>query len=116
MFTKGGRTDNVFFYDVQADGLSLDDKREPVDQNDLPECLQRWRARNPTKDIHRTTKAFFVSAQEIRDANYDLSLSRYKETVYEEEEFDPPQVILERMQSLNDNIASDLAELEEMLG
>ena len=57
-----------------------------------------------------------MSAQEIRDANYDLSLSRYKETVYEEEEFDPPQVILERMQSLNDNIASDLAELEEMLG
>src|SRR5204862_3774540 len=50
-FTKGGRTDDVFFYDVEADGLSLDDKREPVEENDLPDCLTRWRARNPTKDI-----------------------------------------------------------------
>ena len=86
VFTKGGRTDNVFFYDVQADGLSLDDKREPVDKNDLPDCLTRWRARDPAKDTDRTGKAFFVTAVEIRKANYDLSLSRYKETVYEEEE------------------------------
>ena len=116
VFTKGGRTDNVFFYDVEADGLSLDDKREPVDENDLPDCLARWRARDPKKDTDRTAKAFFVPASEIREANYDLSLSRYKKTVYKEEEYDPPQVILERMKALNDDIASDLAELEEMLG
>jgi type I restriction enzyme M protein len=116
VFTKGGRTDNVFFYDVEADGLSLDDKREPVDANDLPDCLARWRARNPKKDTDRTAKAFFVPVREIIEANYDLSLSRYKETVHEEEEYDPPQVILERMKSLNDEIATDLAELEEMLG
>src|SRR5207248_1511032 len=60
MFTKGGRTDNVFFYDVQADGLSLDDKRALVDENDLPDCLRRWRARNPSKDVDRTAKAFLV--------------------------------------------------------
>jgi type I restriction enzyme M protein len=116
VFTKGGRTDNVFFYDVQGDGFSLDDKRERrEDEDDLPDCLARWRARDPKKDTDRTAKAFFVSAQEIRDAKYDLSLSRYKKSVYEEEQYDPPQVILARMRALNDDIASDLAELEETL-
>jgi type I restriction enzyme M protein len=116
VFTKGGRTDNVFFYDVQADGLSLDDKREVVEENDLPDCIARWRARNPKKDTDRTAKAFFVPASEIREESYDLSLSRYKKTVHKEETFDPPQVILGRMKRLNDEIASDLTELERMLG
>jgi len=117
VFTKGGRTDNVFFYDVQADGFSLDDKRERrEDEDDLPDCLRRWRARNPKKDTDRTAKAFFVPVREIREANYDLSLSRYKETVYEEDECEPPHVILERMKALNDDIAADLTELQEMLG
>lgn len=115
VFTKGGRTDNVFFYDVQADGLSLDDKRERINENDLPDCLARWCARDPAQDTDRTDKAFFVPVAEIRDAGYDLSLSRYKETVYKEDEYDPPQVILERMKTINDEIASDLAKLEEVL-
>jgi type I restriction enzyme M protein len=116
IFTKGGRTDGVFFYDLEADGYSLDDKREPITENDLPDCLLRWRARDAKKDIDRKSKAFFVSAQEIRDANYDLSLGRYKETVYERKEYTPPRVILERMKTLNGEIASEIAELEEMLG
>lgn len=116
VFTKGGRTDNVFFYDVQGDGYTLDDKREPVSENDLPDCLARWRGSDPQKDTDRTDRAFFVPATEIREAGYDLSLSRYKETVYEEEEYDPPQLILERMKTLNDEIGTDLAELMEMLG
>ena len=115
VFAKGGRTDNVFFYDAQADGLSLDDKRELVEENDLPDCLARWQSRDPARDTDRTAKAFFVPAAEIRMAAYDLSLSRYKETVYEEEEYDPPQLILERMKALNNDIAGDLAELEDML-
>ena len=116
VFTKGGRTDNVFFYDVQADGYSLDDKRAPVAENDLPYCLDRWRTRDPIRDSDRTDKAFFVPAEEIRKSNYDLSLNRYKEMVYEEKEYDPPQVILEIMKSLNDEISNDLVELEGMLG
>lgn len=116
VFTKGGRTDNVFFYDVQADGYSLDDKREQVDENDLPDCLDRWQKRNPQQDNDRTNNAFFVPAEEIRKSNYDLSLNRYKEMVYEEVEYDPPQVILEKMKSLNDEVSKDLLELEEMLG
>lgn len=116
VFTKGGRTDNVFFYDVEADGLSLDDKREPVAENDLPDCLGRWLSRDPKKDMDRTSKAFFVAASEIKEAGYDLSLSRYKERVYEEEDYDPPQVILGQMKELNENISDDLAALEELLG
>ena len=115
VFAKGGRTDNVFFYDVQADGRSLDDKREPVEENDLPDCLERWRFRDPVKDTDRTANAFFVPSDEIRAASFDLSVNRYKKTVYEEEEYEPPQVILKRMEKLNDEIATDLTDLEEML-
>ena len=116
VFTKGGRTDNVFFYDVQADGFSLDDKRDPVKDNDLPDALARWKSRDPAKDTNRTAKAFFVPAAAIRAQKYDLSLSRYRETVHVEEEFDKPQVILERMKALHADIAKDMAALEEMLG
>ena len=116
VFTKGGRTDNVLFCDVQADGFSLDDKRDPIGENDLPSCLARWRARDPKKDNVRTEKAFFVSAEEIREANYDLSLNCYQENVQSTEEFEQPQVILRRMKALNDDIALDLTKLEEMLG
>ena len=116
VFTKGGRTDNVFFYDVQADGYSLDDKREQVDENDLPDCLDRWWTRNVKSDNDRTDKVFFVNAEEIRKSNYDLSLNRYKEIVYEEEEYESPREILEKMKALNDEIANDLVELEGILG
>jgi type I restriction enzyme M protein len=115
VFAKGGRTDQVFFYDVEADGLSLDDKREPVATNDLPDCLARWRSRDPARDTDRTSKAFFVSAQEIRDAAYDLSLTNYKESVDQIAEHDPPHKILRRINALNTEIATDLIELEEML-
>ena len=114
VFTKGGRTDNVFFYDVQADGLSLDDKREPVEENDLPDCLARWKARNPKRDMDRTAKAFFVPASEIREANYDLSLGLYKSPVYQEERYDSPRTVLTQMKAINDEIVRDLVELEEM--
>ena len=116
VFTRGGRTDNVFFYDVQADGYSLDDKREPAETNDLPDCLNRWKSRNVENDTDRTEKAFFVSAEEIRKSNFDLSLNRYKELAYKEEEYEPPKVILEKMKVLNDEISKDLVELERMLG
>lgn len=115
VFTKGGRTDNVFFYDVEADGLSLDDKREPVADNDLPDCLARWRSRDPAKDTNRKARAFFVPASEIRETGYDLSLNRYKESDYIEKVFEQPKDILERMKSLHGDIGRDLTELEDML-
>lgn len=115
VFTKGGRTDDVFFYDVEEDGFSLDDKRDPIEDNDLPSCLEAWKKRDQKRDTDRTQKAFFVAAEDIRQSNYDLSLSRYKERVYEEEDYDPPAEILARMKKLNNAISSDLKELEEML-
>ena len=88
VFTKGGKTDNVFFYDVEQDGFSLDDKREPQpDKDDLPDMLERWKKRHEEDNTDRTRKHFFVPADEIRERNYDLSINRYKEIVYEEEEY-----------------------------
>jgi len=116
VFTKGGRTDNVFFYDVQGDGFSLDDKREPQpDKDDLPDMLTRWQQRDPKKDSDRTRKHFFVTADQIRENKYDLSINRYKETVYEEERYDPPKEILERMMGLEKEIMADMEQLRGML-
>jgi len=117
VFTKGGRTDNVFFYDVQSDGFSLDDKRESQpEKDDLPDMLARWHTRDPLEDTDRTKKHFFVSADQIRENKYDLSLNRYKETVYQEESYDPPQEILGRMIVLEKEIMADMEELREMVG
>ena len=125
MFTKGGQTEDVFFFDVEHDGYSLDDKREPTpDKDDLPTLMKSWKewkkhnpkskTKNP-KFADRTAKAFSVPASEIADNSYDLSINRYKEIVYEEVEYDPPHVILGRLRELEKEIGTDLAELEEML-
>lgn len=115
IFAKGGRTDSVFFYDVQADGLSLDDKRNEVRENDLPDALARWRKRKPKKDTDRTGKAFFVPADEIRAAKYDLSINRYRELVHEEQRHEPPLTILKKMKKLEAEIQDDIVNLENML-
>lgn len=115
VFTKGGRTDDVFFYDIEADGFSLDDKRDPIEANDLPRCLASWQSRDPQRDTDRTQKAFFVSAKDIRDANYDLSLGKYKVHSHLAQNYDAPAVILDRMTKLNEDIATDLAKLERLL-
>jgi len=115
-FVKGGRTEHVWFYDIEADGYSLDDKREKIEANDIPDVIARWKTRDPAKDTDRTANAFAVPVDEIRDNNYDLSINRYKEIVYEEVEYDPPKVIIERLRTLEDEIRKDLDELEGMLG
>ena len=106
----------MFFYDVEADGYSLDDKRDPIAANDLPDCLAAWRNRDPKRDTDRTQKAFFVPAKDIREANYDLSLSKYKVRPHVAQDYKTPAIILNQMKKLNDEIATDLAELEELLG
>ena len=115
LFTKGGRTDNVFFYDIQADGFSLDDKREPVEANDLPATLKQWKTRSSEHCIDRTSKAFGVPISEIRETEYDLSINRYKKVVHEEDTYDPPKVILKRLRALEREIDQDLADLEKMI-
>lgn len=125
VFTKGGKTDNVFFYDVKRDGYSLNNKRTPasdetaplgpIEENDLPDVVAQWRARDLKKQADRKAQAFFVSAKEIRKENYDLSVNRYKEIEYEEVEYEPPKVILQKLRALENEIRGGLNELEVML-
>ena len=115
VFSKGGKTDYVFFYDVGADGFSLDDKRDPSTENDLPDALERWRKRNPKRDTDRTTKHFMVPAKEIEEKDFDLSINRYKETKHEEVKYDPPKKIIAKLRKLENQIAADLEALEGML-
>ncbi len=119
VFTKGGRTDEVLFYDVDADGFSLDDKRQEIADNDLPDVLakyQEWCSGKVKINFsNRTAKAFVVPIANIRANKYDLSINRYKETMQEEMKFDPPQVILERIKTLDAEIKADIAELEGLL-
>lgn len=98
IFTKGGKTENVWFYDMESDGYSLDDKRNKLDgYGDLQEILKQYKARDPKKEYDRKGKYFFVSKKEIKEEKYDLSYSRYKEEVYVEIEYEKPEVILEKL-------------------
>lgn len=118
LFTKtnSGGTDQVWFYDMQADGFSLDDKRtEQPDKSDLPDLLQRWQARDAETERKRTEQSFLVPRAEIAENDYDLSINRYKEVVYEAVEYDPPGVILERLAKLEEEIIEGRKELKELL-
>ena len=119
IFTKGGSTDHVWFYDVQADGFTLDDKRTPIKDNDLPSLVSEFKARDKaqaTSDANdKTQKAFWVSKDEITSNKYDLSINRYKEVLYEEESYEAPKVILEKLVALENDILSDLKALEKLL-
>lgn len=124
IFTKGGETDKVWFYDLLADGYSLDDKRTPKDENDLPDAITQYIAYRTTREsgkpdyspwLDKTQKAFVVDAQEIKDNKYDLSINRYKEVIYEEEVYEEPKVILKKLMDLETEIMTDLKDLEGML-
>jgi type I restriction enzyme M protein len=119
LFTKtnSGGTENVWFYDMQADGYSLDDKRTPQpDKTDIPDILKRWADAADEFDRPRTAQSFMVPKDEIAKNDYDLSLNRYKEVEHEAVEYDPPKVILERLAALEAEIAKGREELEGMLG
>ncbi|MEZ9368453.1 N-6 DNA methylase [Shewanella sp. 10N.286.51.B2] len=119
IFTKGGSTDHVWFYDVQADGFSLDDKRTPIKTNDLPSLIAEFKGRDKalaaSASNDKTQKAFWVSKDDIISNKYDLSINRYKEVVYEEESYEQPKAILTKLKALENDILKDLIKLEEML-
>jgi len=117
-FTKTGigGTDNVWFYDLQNDGFSLDDKRNPIDTDDLPDALVRWTDRDGSEhDRERTDQSFCVPASEIADNDYDLSINRYKEIVYEEIDYPEPAEIITELETLETEITQGLADLKAML-
>jgi type I restriction enzyme M protein len=103
VFTKtgAGGTDKVWYYDMKADGYSLDDKRSPIEANDIPDILARFHDLEGEVDRKPTDQSFFVDKAAIVANDYDLSINRYKEIVYEKVEYDPPQVILDRLDKLN---------------
>ena len=119
LFTKtnSGGTDNVWFYDMQADGYSLDDKRTPQsEKSDLADILARWQKRDSEGVRARTDQSFLVPKIEIAENDYDLSINRYKEVEYETVEYDPPKVILDRLAELEEEIVKGREELERLLG
>ena len=114
--TEHGGTDNVWFYDMQADGLSLDDKRTPVSENDIPDIIARFKNMDGEKDRDRTDKSFFVPKSEIVDNEYDLSINKYKKVEYVAVEYPPTKDILAEIKRLEAEIAKEMSELENMLG
>lgn len=122
LFTKtdSGGTDQVWFYDMQADGYSLDDKRNPLDAgkhacNNLPDILARWQSRDAEADRARTEQSFMVPKDEIAGNDYDLSINRYKEVVHKAVEYEPPQKILAEIKAIEAEILRGVEELEGML-
>lgn len=115
IFTKGGETNNVWFYDMQADGYTLDDKRNKVETSDLPDIVTQFKVRNTRKENDRQAKYFFVPKAEIIENDYDLSISKYKEEVYEEVVYELPKVIFGKLEDLERNILSSLDELKSLI-
>ncbi|MEH5014448.1 type I restriction-modification system subunit M [Phytobacter diazotrophicus] len=144
IFTKGGMTDHVWFYDLKNDGYSLDDKRSPIKSNELPHLVASWKHYRTLKGLpvdnfigeklktfltketvdeingktnyhDRTTNAFIVAKNEIASNKYDLSINRYKEIIYDLEELEHPKILIRRLKELENEIISDLSELENML-
>lgn len=113
--TEHGGTDNVWFYDMKADGLSLDDKRTPVNENDIPDIIARFNNLEAEKDRKRTEQSFFVSKQEIVDHDYDLSINKYKEIEYVPVEYPPTSEIMANLRTLENDIKTAMDELEAML-
>ncbi len=103
IFTKtdSGGTDNVWFYDMTDDGFSLDDKRNPIQENDIPDILQRWNKLKAEGSRSRTDKSFMVPIKDILENKYDLSINRYKEVIYEHKQYENPVVIIEKIEQLD---------------
>ena len=118
IFTKTGHggTDKVWFYDMKADGRSLDDKRSEVKENDIPDIIARFKNLEAENDRKRTDQSFFVEKQEIVDNAYDLSINKYKEIEYIPVEYPQTSEIMANLRALEKEVQESMAELEKMLG
>ena len=113
--TEHGGTDNVWFYDMTADGFSLDDKRTPVEENDIPDIIERFKNLDKEKDRKRTDKSFMVPKQDIVDNDYDLSINKYKEIEYVAVQYPPTSEIMANIRELEISINKEMDELERLL-
>lgn len=117
IFTKTdhGGTDKVWFYDMKADGFSLDDKRSPIKQNDIPDIIERFNVRFTEPEQERNQKCFFVSKDEIIGNDYDLSINKYKKVEYVAEEYPPTEQLLAEIEELETQFQTELKALKELL-
>ena len=117
VFTKtgSGGTDKVWFYDMKADGYSLDDKRQEVTENDIPDIISRYNNLDAEVDRKRKDQSFFVPVEDIVANDYDLSINKYKEVVYEKVEYEPTDVIMEKLEAMESEIQTEFAELKILL-
>ena len=117
IFTKTGHggTDDVWFYDMTADGFSLDDKRTEIKDNDIPDIISRFKNLEAEKDRKRTDKSFMVSKKEIADNDYDLSINKYKEVEYVAVEYPPTSEIMANIREIEKQISQEMDELEKLL-
>lgn len=113
--TEHGGTDKVWFYDMKADGFSLDDKRTPIEANDIPDIIARFRNLSAEEDRERTEQSFLVPREEIVENGYDLSINKYKKTEYVPVEYPPTSEIFARLHELEEEIQKGLKELEGMV-
>lgn len=113
--TEHGGTDNVWFYDMTADGFSLDDKRSPVNDNDIPDIIERFKNLDKEKERKRTDKSFMVPKSEIAENDYDLSINKYKQTEYVAVEYPPTSEIMANIREIERQINEEMAELERLL-
>ena len=113
--TSAGGTDKVWFYDMKTDGFSLDDKRSEIADNDIPDIIQRFHHLEQETTRERTEQSFFVPKQEIVDNGYDLSINKYKKMEYVAEEYPSSDEILSKIEKIEQEIVSGLAELRSML-
>ena len=117
LFTKTGTggTENVWFYDMEADGYSLNDNRTKIKENDIPDILNRYHNLADESERARTDKSFLVPFDEIKANNWDLSINRYKEIVYEEIAYAAPTEIIKDIETLDQERNQALAALKQML-
>ena len=113
--TEAGGTENVWFYDMKADGFSLDDKRSEITENDIPDIIARFHNLEGETNRERTERSFFVPKQEIVDNDYDLSINKYKKTEYVAVEYPPTSEIMAEIENLNKEIETEFGELKKML-
>ena len=118
IFTKTGHggTDNVWFYDMKADGMSLDDKRSPIAANDIPDIIARFKDLEAEKARARTDQSFLVPVEEIRGNDYDLSINKYKKTEYVAVKYPPTEEIMGELDELETRIAAEMTDLKKLLG
>ena len=114
--TNHGGTDKVWFYDMKADGFSLDDKRSETKENDIPDIIARFADREGEEERKRTEQSFLVPKEEIVQNDYDLSINKYKQTEYKPVEYPPTIEIMTELRELEMNIGKEMDELEKLLG